>query len=191
MFDQQLKEVDTSLDQVAECRDHVDQCVNVGSPQQVLLTTPQIMSHTQSVIDSVKDKTFQPLEQPDIQLVKSDTIPQIDESMIGEVKCTFHAAKVTLSRRHIPLVNQESTITLFLPDGSPAPVPPSLINCHLTPPDNSPPIQCSVKESSQSGQYSVAFTPITRGIHQLHVTVNGIATSQVVQSVFLSLFLPR
>ena len=176
VFDQQLKEVDTALGQVADCRDHVDQCVNVGSPQQVLLTTPQIMSHTQSVIDSVKDKTFQPLEQPDIQLVKSDTIPQIDESMIGEVKCTFHPAKVTLSRRHIPLVNQESIVTIdlfFVPDGSPAPVPPSLINCRLTPPDNSPPIQCLIKEYSQPGQYSVVFTPFTRGIHQLHVTVNG------------------
>ena len=175
VFDQQLKEVDTALGQVAECRDHIDQCVNVGSPQQVLLTTPQIMSHTQSVIASVKDKTFQPLEQPDIQLVKSNTIPQIHESMIGEVKCTFHPAKVTLSRPHIPLINQESTVTiaLFLPDGSPAPVTPSLINCRLTPPDNSPPIQCSVKESSQSGQYSVVFTPFTRGIHQLHVTANG------------------
>ena len=174
VFDQQLKEVDTALGQVAECRDHVDQCVNVGSPQQVLLTTPQIMSHTQSVIDSVKDKTFQPLEQPDMQLVKSDTIPQIHGS-IGEVKCTFHPPKVTLSRRHIPLVNQESTVTIVLsvPDGSPAAVPPSLINCRLTPPDNSPPIQCSIKESSQSGQYSVVFTPLTRGIHQLHVTVNG------------------
>ena len=176
VIDQQLKEVDTALGQVAECRDHVDQCVNVGSPQQVLLTTPQIMSHTQSVIASVKDKTFQPLEQPDIQLVKSDTIPQIDECMIGEVKCTFHPAKVTLSRRHIPLVNQESIVTIdlfFVPDGSPAPVPPSLINCRLTPPDNSPPIQCLIKESSQSGHYSVVFTPFTRGIHQLHITVNG------------------
>ena len=174
VFDQQLKEVDTALGQVAECRDHVDQCVNVGSPQQLLLTTPQIMSHTQSVIDSVKDKTFQPLEQPDIQLVKSDTIPQIHES-IGEVKCTFHLDKVTLSRRHIPLINQESTVTIALSvlDGFPAPVPPSFINCRLTPPDNSPPILCSVKESSQSGQYSVVFTPLTRGIHQLHVTVNG------------------
>ena len=175
VLDQQLKEVDTALGQVADCRDHVDQCVNVGSPQQVLLTTPQIMSHTQSVISSVKDKTFQPLEKPDIQLVKSDTISQIDESMIGEVECTFHPAKVTISRRHIPLVNQESTVTIVLsvPDGSPAPVPPSLINCRFTPPDNSPPIQCSIKESSQSGQYSVVFTPITRGIHQLNVTVNG------------------
>ena len=174
VFDQQLKEVDTALGQVADFRDHVNQCVNVGSPQQVLLTTPQIMSHTQSVIDSVKDKTFQPLEQPDMQLVKSDTIPQIHES-IGEIKCTFNLAKVTLSRRHIPLINQESTVTIALsvPDGSPAPVPLSLINCRLTPPDNSPPIQCSVKESSQSGQYSVVFTPLTRGIHQLHVTVNG------------------
>ena len=170
VFDQQLKEVDTALGQVAECRDHVDQCVNVGSPQQVLLTTPQIMNHTQSVIASVKDKTFQPLEQPDMHLVKSDYIPQIHVSMIGEVKCTFHPATLTLSCCHIPLINQESTVTIALsvPDGF-----ISLINCRLTPPDNSLPIQCSVKESSQSGQYGVVFTPSTRGFHQLHVTVNN------------------
>ena len=62
-------------------------------------------------------------------------------------------------------------------DGSPVPVPPSLISCSLTPPDNSQPIQCSVKESRQSGQYNVVFTPVTRGLHQLHVRVYDIEIS--------------
>ena len=67
ILNHQLKEVDTALGQVTECRDHVEQCVKVGSPQQVLLITkPPIISHTQSVITSIKEKTFQPLEQPDI-----------------------------------------------------------------------------------------------------------------------------
>ena len=173
MVDGQIKEINTALGQVAECRDHVEQCVKVGSPQQVLSAKPQILSRTQSVITSVKDKIFQPLEQPDIQLVKSDTIHQMCKE-IGKVECTtFSPAKGTLSHHCIPLIKQESsaTITFSFADGSPALVPPSLISCRLTLRDNSPPIQCSVKESSQSGQYNAVFTPLTRGLHQLHVTV--------------------
>ena len=172
VVDAQIKEIDTALGQVAECRDHVEQCVKVGSPQQVLSAKPQIMSRTQSVITSVKDKTFEPLEQPDIQLVKSDTIHQLHRE-IGKVKCTFHPAKAKLYCRHIPLIKHESVVIIdfFLVNGSPAPVPPSLVCCRLIPPDNSHPIQCSVKESSQSGQCNVVFTPLTRGLHQLHVTV--------------------
>ena len=173
VVDWQIKEINTALGQVAECRDHVEQCVKVGSPQQVLSAKSQIMSRTQSVITSVKDKSFQPLEQPDIQLVKSDNIHQIHKE-IGKVECTtFSPAKVKLYRHHIPLIKHEfsATIAFSLDDGSLAPVPPPLISCRLTPPDNSPPIQCSVKETSQSGQYNVVFTPLTRGLHQLHVTV--------------------
>ena len=91
---------------------------------------------------------------------------------IGTIKCTvFLPSKVNVSCHHIPLTNQESTITISF-DGSSAPVPSSLISCSLTPPDNSQPIQCSVKESRQSGQYNVVFTPVTRGLHQVHVRVH-------------------
>ena len=172
VVDQQIQEIDSVLGQVAECRDHVEQCVNFGSPQQVLPAKPQKMSHAQNIITSVKNKTFHPLEQPDIQLVKSDAIHQIHSS-IGNVKSTiFIPAKVHISCSHT-LMKQESTIAIAfsVADGSPAPVPPSLVSCHLTPPDNSPPIQCSIKESSQLGHCNVVFTPLTRGLHQLHVTV--------------------
>ena len=174
VLDQQIKEIDTAIDQVSEYRDHVDQCVKVGTPQQLLLTKPQITSHSQNVIKSVKDKTFAPLEQADIRLVKSDKINQIHNN-IGTVEYTsLRLARLKVSRRHIPLSGRESTITisLSLSNSSPAPVPLSLINCHLTPPDNTCPIQCSIKESSQLGQFNVVFTPAIRGLHQLHVTIN-------------------
>ena len=173
VLDQQIKEIDTAIDQVSEYRDHVDQCVKVGTPQQLLLTKPQTTSHSQNVIKSVKDKTFEPLEQADIRLVKSDQINQIHN--IGTVEYTsLRLARLKVSRRHIPLTGRESTITISLshPNGSPAPIPLSLINCCLTPPDNTCPIQCSIKESSQLGQYNVVFTPAIRGLHQLHAAVN-------------------
>ena len=170
VLDHQIKEVETAIGQLRECRDHVEQSLKVGTPQQILSTKSRMMSRTENVISSVKDKTFQPLEQSDIELVKSDKINEIHNN-IGAIKCTaFLPSKINASCHPILLTNQESTITVSF-DCSPVPVPPSLISCSLTPPDNSQPIQCSVKESRQSGQYNVVFNPVTRGLHQLHVRV--------------------
>ena len=172
VLDHQMKEVETALREVRECRDHVEQSLKVGTSQQVLSMKSQMMSRTESVINSVKDKRFQPLEQADIELVKSDKINEIHKN-IGKVKysSSLTSSKVSASFRPLPMTCQESTITISF-DGSPVPVPPSLISCSLSPPDNSKPIHCSVKESRQSGQYNIVFTPVTRGLHQLHVRVS-------------------
>ena len=170
VLDHQIKEVETALGEVRECRDHVEQSLNVGTPQQVLSTKSQMMSRTESIINNVKNTRFQPLEQADIELVKSNKINEIHKS-IGKVEYTSLASsKVSALFHPLPLTGRESTITISF-DGSPVPVPPSLISCSLTPPDNIQPIQCSVKESRQSGQCNVVFTPVTRGLHQLHVHV--------------------
>ena len=173
VLDHQIKEVDTALGEVRECRDHVEQSLKVGTPQQVLSTKSQMMSRTESVINNVKNTTFQPLERADIELEKIDKISELKRK-IGKVKHTsILSSKVIASFFSVPLVSQESTITISF-DGSPVPVPPSLISCSLTPPNNSQPIQCSVKESRQSGQYNVVFTPVIRGLHQLHVSIYNI-----------------
>ena len=176
VLDHQIKEVETALGEVRECRDHIKQSLKIGTPGQVLSTKSQMMSRTESIINSVKDKKFQPLEPADIELVKSDMINEIHKN-IGKVKYSFLASsKVSASFRPLPLTGQESTITISF-DGSLVPVPPSLIICSLTPPDKSQPIQCSVKESRQSGQYNVVFIPVTRGLHQLYVRVYDIEIS--------------
>ena len=171
VLDHQIKEVETALGHVRECRDHVEQSLKVGTAQQVLLTKSQMMRHTESIINSVKGKTFQPLEQADIELVKSDKINEIHKN-IGKVKYSFLASSKA-SLRPLPLTGQKSTVIISFP----VPVPPSLVSCSLTPPDNSQPIQFSVKEYRQSGQYIVVFAPVTRGLHQLHIRVNDIEIS--------------
>ncbi len=171
VLQQQLKEADTSLGLVTECIDHVEQCIKIATPHQLLSTKSQMMNHAESVMKQVLSKSFKPLEQADIKLVISDKINELHND-IGNVKYSLSSVKANVSRRLIPLVGQESTIpiSLSLPDGSlvPVPVPPSF---RLSP-DNGRPIQCTVKESSQSGQYNVAFTPVTRGQHQLSSCYN-------------------
>ena len=118
--------------------------------------------------------------------MKSNKINEIHKN-IGKVKysSSLTSSKVSASFHPLPLTGQESTITISF-DGFPVPVPPSLISCSLTPPDNSQPIQCSVKESRLSGQYNVVFTPVTRGLHQLHVRVNDIEISGSPMSIPVS-----
>ena len=191
VIDQQMKELDTVLGHVTECIGEVEQCIEVGTPHQLLLTKPQIISQTERVINSVQNKAFQPLELPDIEVVKkSDIIDQIHSCM--KVKCSLFklhpAMEVTcISYSEIPLVGKKSTIKISLPEISYASVPPtSIVKCHLIPPDKTPPIQCSVNESSTSGQYDAFFIPLSRGIHRLHVTVNGIDVRCSRANVFVS-----
>ena len=171
---QQKQKAETTLGQLTDCFDFAEQGLKVGTPQQVLLAQPQMIVRTNSVIKSFKPQSFQPLEQADIKLVKSKKIEDVHKS-IGEVRYSS-SCKVRNIDRHLALMGKESTSTIVFefPDGSPVPLPSSHISCYLTPPDNNQPIECTVKESTQSGQYKVVFTPITRGLHQLHVRVHDI-----------------
>ena len=174
MLSQQKRKAETTLSQLTDCFDFVEQGLKVGTPQQVLLVQPQMIDRTNSVIKSFKPTSFQPLEQADIKLVKSKKIEDVHKS-IGEVRYSS-SCKVRNIDRHLALMGMESTSTIVFeyPDDSPVPLHPSHISCYLTPPDNNQPIDCTVKESTQSGQYKVVFTPITRGLHQLHVRVRDI-----------------
>ena len=166
----QTKKAERLLDQLTECNDHVQQSLKVGTPHQILKTKSQMIRRTENLIATSKQQTFEPFEQADIEFVKQgtldDTIPNI-----GKISYTTSFLSVTSSHQHIPLVDQQSTISvcLSLQDGRPAPVPSKL---QLSPPDGKESIQCSIKESSQpAGQYNVVFTPNTRGVHELHVTI--------------------
>ena len=174
MLSQQKRKAETTLSQLTDCFDFVEQGLKVGTPQQVLLAQPQMIYRTNSIIKSFKSESFQPLEQADIKLVKSKKIEDVHK-IIGEVRYSS-SCKVRNIDRHLALMETESAsiIAFEFPDGSPIPLPPSRISCYLTPPDNNQPIECTVKESTQSGQYKVVFTPITRGLHQLHVRVHDI-----------------
>ena len=173
MLSQQKINVETTLGQLTDCLDFVDQGLKVGTPQQVLLAKSQMINRTNSVIKGFKQESFQPLEQADIKLVKSKKIEDVHNN-IGEIQCSYHPSSVRVIDSNLPIMGKESTSTIVLesPDGSPVPLPSSHISCYLTPPDNNQPIECRIKESTQSRQYKVVFTPITRGLHQLHVRVH-------------------
>ena len=189
MLDQQKRKAKTKLGQLTDCIVFVEHVLLVGTPQQVLLAQPQMIDHTNSVIKSFNPELFQPLEQADVELVNRKKIKAVHKS-IGEVRdSSISSCRVRNIDHHLALVGTESVSTMVFEfcDGSPVPLPPFHISCYLTPPNNDLHIECTVKDSTQSGRYEVVFTPITRGLHQLHVRVHDINIPDSPFSIHVSL----
>ena len=171
---QQKKEVEMALIQLTSCCELVEQGLKIGSLEQVLLAKSQMMNRMKSVVKIVRPELFHPLEQADIEIIKK----KIDKN-VGEVKYSLFSSscKVKIVAPPVASMGKESTSTISFefPDGSPAPIPLSLISCYLTPNNNPPndnsPTECKVTVSTQSGQYKVDFTPIAYGLHELHVKI--------------------
>ena len=169
----QTKEAEGLLDQLTECNNHVQQSLKVDTPHQILKTKSQMTVRMENLNAASMQQTFDPFEQADIEFLKQGTLDDTFRN-IGKISyATSFPSSVTSSHQHIPLVSQQSTISvcLSLQDGRPSPIPSSLIKLQLSPPDGKESIQCSVQESSQPAEYNVVFTPNTRGVHQLHVTI--------------------
>ena len=174
VVNEQVKQAETTLGQATECLEYIEQCLKVGTPEQVLSSKTQMRDRSQRVVSLVEKEKCEPLEKPDVTLMRSKKIGSIS-SNIGNVQYSLSLKTVRVSKNKLPLVGRESTctISLFSPVGSTFSLPSSFISCYLSPPNNVQPVECSVKESSQSGEYQIAFTPNTRGPHQMHVRVGG------------------
>ncbi len=195
MLDGQIKDAKASLGRMTECRDHVEQCVRVGTPRQVLTTKAQMIERAKNILKEVKDKTFEPLEEADIKLIQGDVMDTFDAN-IGRVASGNHNSPLKSSLpsnqskqssfplvsdqpinnsapTHSPMIGHDSVVTVSLkfPDGSP--VPSSLIECTSTVSGNSGrPIPCPLVDGSRLGLYNIVFTPLAKGNHQLQFRVN-------------------
>ena len=114
---------------------------------------------------------FVPTENANIELAKAKQI----QTEIGTISSTTYG-KATLK---VPpcFAKKFSTATLSLQsqDGSPFPLPPSLISSTLSSPsDDEVSVKCNVTQTNP-GEYNITFTPtVTRGEHLLTVQVGGV-----------------
>ena len=176
VVNEQVKQAETTLSQATECLEYIEQCLQLGTPQQVLSLKAQMGCCSQKRVALIQKEMFESVEKADIVLNKPQQIIRIS-NIIGKVQYLLFPNKLHISNKQLPLVGRESmrTLSLFFSTGfpSPVPIPSSLISCYLSPPDNEQPVKCSVKVSSQSGEYQITFTPNTRGLHQMYVSVRG------------------
>ena len=171
---QQIDEIETTLAGLEDCSGFVKEVLTRGNAQQVLANKKQMINHAKSLVQICTNETFDPLEEADFKFSRPKTGRDVLD-IVGQLNYHLNVLphSVSTSYQHIPLVGRESTVSLTFSssDGSPIPLSVSLIQCHLTPPNGDQKIECTLRESSVSGQYDITFTPYVRGTHSIHVSV--------------------
>ena len=171
----QLLEAKTTLLSLEDCRTRVKEALSNGTPQQILANKQQMINHSNSLLETCVNNTFTPLEESDFKLQKNDA----NTNLLNLLKVKYHLiiapTKVTSAYQHIPIVGRESTVSITFSSsiGSAIPLPPSCIQCYLTPPNGDTIIEHTIKETGIFGTYDVIFTPFVRGEHCIRVTVCG------------------
>ena len=177
VLDQQIDEVQMTLRKVRECRDNVDQTLKFGTPYQVLSMHHELMSRAERVISDHRDKKFQPTEQADIKVERSNEISELIKRLVRVTYTSSHLPMppVSLSGEHFTIKIAFASAPESLSSSALVPSSQSLKSCHLIPPSNSTsPIPCSMKVSKLSGRYCVAFTPIATDDQDTFLTPVGI-----------------
>lgn len=65
-----------------------------------------------------------------------------------------------------------ANFVLFFSDNSPVQIPSTMIQCSAVSSMDPEHIECIVQETAFPGQYTITFTPITRGVYELHIKIN-------------------
>ena len=176
LLNQQKEGVIKRRQQLSESITDIIRRVRTETPLQLLPSRQHAIHVAQQMITDSSEVDVGPrLEQTNIAFEKSNLTVHEIKGNIGFIGYSLHESKVSIVSCHEVYQEKDSAVTIAftLPDGSPVPVPTSSISCYLASPDDSKPIQCSVKKSRKFGQYDAAFTPAGRGSHQLHVKVQN------------------
>ena len=151
------------------CEEIIEQSLKELTQQQILMAKYTMAKETDALTQNVQPSVFQPAEEDNIKFIKNT----IFEKEIGFISHrTYEKATLELLPCELGQLTT-ATLTLQSQDGTPFPLPPSLISSTLSSPGvDKPPVKCDITQT-HPGEYSITFTPSTRH-DQLVVQVGGV-----------------
>ena len=180
ILSEQTKSAEMSLNQLKDCQEFVEQSLEVGSPQQVLRSTKQMMKRTSHVTQQVNIEELNPKEKADIYFIKDsnifDTLHHIGD-IVHLLPSVLEQCKVKkIDRHHITTTDKTVTFPLSVQcsDSSLLIVPISLLSCSVVPVGMTTPIKASVTTTTHPGVYTTQCNLVSRGRHQVNVDINGV-----------------
>ena len=171
----QMKSAEMSLSRLKDCKEFVEQSLEMGNHQQVLMSKKQMMEHMSHVTKENNAEKYNPIEKADVQLIKNNK----KKLSIGDISYTTSTAlqqcKVKKINRHQITCEKERVsfpLSLELPNSSLLTVPLSSPSCSLVSTDNTP-INTTVTSTVHPGVYRIHCSPVMNGPHQVNVQVNN------------------
>ena len=188
---EQKKSAETRLSQLKNCKEFVEQSLQTGNPQQVLMGEKQMTERMIHVTQEVNMEDYELTEEADVQLTKDgnivDTLHHIG---IVFTPTTLQQCKIQkIDPRQLTIKKEMVSfpISLKFHDASFLVVPLSSINCRVFPagiPVNisvNTPVNLQVDDSitttitatAHPGVYMIQCSPLNRGSYEVTIRVNN------------------
>ena len=158
--------------QLKTCQETIERNLKEWNQLQILAEKQEMLKEIKTATQNANANVFVPTENANIKLAKAKQI----QTEIGTISSTTYS-KATLKVPAACFAKKPSTATLSLQsqDGSPFPLPPSLISSTLSSPSND---EVSMKwnvTQTNPGEYKITFTSsVARDEHLLTVQVGGV-----------------
>ena len=176
----QKKSAETRLSQLKDCQEFVEQSLEIGSPQQVVISTKLMTECISHVAEQVNMKDLKSREKANLHFKKSNSI---FDSLhhIGDIICVSptvlqHCEVKKIDHQHIT-VNKETVsfpLSIQFSDSSLLTVPLSSLSCSVVPVDTATPITATVSTTTHPGVYTIHCSPVTHAHHQVNIQVNDV-----------------
>ena len=165
---QQAQKIHTQL---KTCQETIEHNLKEWNQLQILAEKQEMLKEINIATQNVNANVFEPSENANIELAKAKQI----QTEIGTISSTTYGKAILKAPPCIAKQSSTATLSLQSQDGSPFPLPPSLISSTLySPSDDEVSVKCNVTQTNP-GEYNITFTPtVTRGEHLLTVQVGGV-----------------
>ena len=179
----QKKSANRRLSQLNDCQEFVEQILEIGSPQEVVTSTKQMMVHMSYLTYQVNIEEFNPKENSNLHFIKDsnivDTLHHIGD-IIDLSPTVLQQCKIKkIDHQHIIMNNKTLSFPLSIQfcDSSLLTVPLSSLSCSVVPVGTTTPITATVTTTTHPGIYTIHCSPVTRGHHQVNVQINDVQTN--------------
>ena len=174
------KSAEMRLRQLNDCQDFIEQILEIGNPQEIVISTKQMMDRVSHLIEQVNMEDLTSSEKANLHFNKNvDIMTTLHH--IGDViylsPTVLQQCKVKkIDRQHITTIDKATSFPLSVqfPDSKLLTVPRSSIYCSVVPVGTATPITATVTTTTHPGVYTIHCNPVTNGYHQVNVQINDV-----------------
>ena len=158
--------------QLKTCQETIERNFKEWNQLQILAEKQEMLKEMKTVAQNVNATVFEATEKANIKLAKAKQI----QTEIGTISSTTYCKATLKVTQCIAKKLSTAILSLQSQEGSPFPLPPSLIFSTLSSPsDDEVSVKCKIIQKRKLGEYNITFTPtVTRGEHLLTVQVGGV-----------------
>ena len=181
VLSEQKKSAEMRLSQLKDCQEFVEQSLEIGSPQEVVTSTKQMMKHMSHVTKQVVNiEEFNPKEKANVYFKKDsnivDTLYHIGDIVFFSTTVLQQCKVKKIDRQHITMNNKTISFPLSIQfnDSSLLTVPLSSLSYSVVPVGTATPITATVTTTTHPGVYTIHCSPAICGCCKVNVQVNDV-----------------